>query len=197
MQSPRQCWNTPGSGLPSEATALGMAIQEMEAPAARERMSSGGRLGADITNGVSSRELTPSNTGHQTRDIAAEAVGLSPSTYTRMKTREQVLDDLRALVAEQGAILDTLTPEQAAARVWKRGGPSMSELAEEFARTRCRLPLAEPGAYLPERDSEVERLHAASTVIKDPFQGDASHRRPADDSEKGHVERGAVRDREG
>ena len=59
-----------------------------------------------------------------------------------MKTREQALEELSALVAEQGAVLDSLTPEQAAARVWKRGGPSMSELAEEFARTRCRLPRA-------------------------------------------------------
>lgn len=72
--------------LPSEATALGIAIQEMEAPAARERMASGGRIGADITNGVSSRELTPSSSGHQSRDIAADAVGMSPATYTRMKT---------------------------------------------------------------------------------------------------------------
>lgn len=56
-------------------------------------------------------------------------------------TREQALERLRALVAEQGALLDTLTPEQAAARVWRPGGRSMEDLAAEFARTRCRLPL--------------------------------------------------------
>lgn len=79
---------------------------------------------------------------------------LTPATrswLSGMRTREQALDDLRALVAEQGAILDTLTPEQAAARVWKQGGPSLSELAEKFARTRFRLPLPS-SASLPEEE---------------------------------------------
>lgn len=77
--------------LLSEATALGMAIQEMEAPAAAERQAEGQRRGGEAFAG---RLGAPGNTkptesdkwGHKTRDIAAEAVGLSPATYTRMKT---------------------------------------------------------------------------------------------------------------
>lgn len=67
--------------LPSEATALGIAIQEMEAPAAKERQRFHGGTAPGITS-------VPGNTsdGHRTRDIAAEAVGMSPATYTRMKT---------------------------------------------------------------------------------------------------------------
>ena len=56
-----------------------------------------------------------------------------------MKTREQALDDLRRIVAEQGRVLDTLTPEEAAERAYRPGGPSRAELAAEFAETRCRL----------------------------------------------------------
>lgn len=59
-----------------------------------------------------------------------------------MKTRAQALHDLRLIVAEQGAILDTLSPEQAAARVFRPGGPSLEALAAEFANSRCRLPVA-------------------------------------------------------
>lgn len=73
--------------LPSEATALGIAIQEMEAPAAAERKREGQHRGGESFAG---RLGVPGNTkpddSHKTRDIAAEAVGMSPATYTRMKT---------------------------------------------------------------------------------------------------------------
>lgn len=69
--------------LLSEATALGIAIQEMEAPAALERKAQGGRGG--LGTGVPGNTSSP-DTGHKTRDIAAEAIGMSPATFTRMKT---------------------------------------------------------------------------------------------------------------
>lgn len=53
-------------------------------------------------------------------------------------TREQALADVRAIVAEQGAILDTLTPAQAAERAYRPGGPSLADLADTFAATRYR-----------------------------------------------------------
>lgn len=59
-----------------------------------------------------------------------------------MKTREQALNEARRIVAEQGAILDTLTPMEAAQRAYKPGGPSVEEIAEKFALTRCRLQAA-------------------------------------------------------
>lgn len=64
--------------LLSEATALGMAIQEMEKPAALARMHEG--------RNQYSQPSVPGNGGHESREIAASAVGLSPATYTRMKT---------------------------------------------------------------------------------------------------------------
>lgn len=62
--------------LPSEATALGIAIQEMEKPAALERMLAGKAPSVPGNGGY----------GHESREIAADAVGMSPATFTRMKT---------------------------------------------------------------------------------------------------------------
>lgn len=64
--------------LPSEKVALGMAIEEMEKPAATDRMLAGKTPCVPGNTG--------SDSGHKSRDTAAEAVGLSPSTYTRLKT---------------------------------------------------------------------------------------------------------------
>lgn len=56
-----------------------------------------------------------------------------------MLTREQALSEVSALVVEQGRILDTLTPAQAAERAWRPGGPSREDLASRFAAERCRV----------------------------------------------------------
>lgn len=74
--------------LPSEATALGIAIQEIEAPAAAERQA------ATRFGGVPGNTTVEADKwGHKTRDIAADAVGMSPATYTRMKTLVTVAAD--------------------------------------------------------------------------------------------------------
>jgi hypothetical protein len=119
--------------LPSEATALGMAIQEMEAPAALERKAQGGR-GGFATGVPGNTSFEADKWGHKTRDIAAEAVGMSPATFTRMKTlvttvadekqSEKVRDAARKAVAaiDNGAPVRTeydrvrLSKEDAAAR---------------------------------------------------------------------------------
>lgn len=62
--------------LPSEATALGMAIEEMEKPAARERQGTRTDIGHSAQEGGKFQE---------SREIAAEAVGLSRGTYARIK----------------------------------------------------------------------------------------------------------------
>lgn len=56
-----------------------------------------------------------------------------------MKTLEQALSEVSALVVEQGRILDTLTPAEAAARAWRPGGPPPEQIAQRFAATRCRV----------------------------------------------------------
>ncbi len=68
--------------LPSEATALGMAIEEMEKPAAAERRAS------TLRQGSTSPVVFPGTQreGQRSRDIAAEAVGMSGPSFTRMKT---------------------------------------------------------------------------------------------------------------
>lgn len=71
--------------LPSEKAALGMAIEEMEKPAAQERMLAGK---APCVPGN-----TGSDSGHKSRDAAAEAVDLSPATYTRLKTMVNLATD--------------------------------------------------------------------------------------------------------
>lgn len=72
--------------LPSEATALGIAIQEMEAPAARERQAHGQTAPGRNACVPGSTSVEPDKWGHKTRDIAAEAVGMSAATFARMKT---------------------------------------------------------------------------------------------------------------
>ena len=118
--------------LLSEATALGMAIQELEAPAARERQREAGR---EFGKGIAS---VPGNTsyaesdkwGHKSRDIAAEAVGLSPATYTRMKTlvtiaadeneHDEVRERPRLPLRAYGGCLST-RPVVSPARWWRVG----------------------------------------------------------------------------
>jgi hypothetical protein len=100
--------------LPSEATALGIAIQEMEAPAARERMI-GGKAPDPVFPGTQGDKW-----GQKTRDIAAEAVGLSPATYTRMKTlvataaNETEPDEVREAAREAVEAIDRGAPVRTA-----------------------------------------------------------------------------------
>lgn len=69
--------------LPSEAAALGMAIEQLEKPAALERQQAS-RFGAGP--GTRAEEVRP-------RDIAAEAVGLSEPTYRRIKQAIETAED--------------------------------------------------------------------------------------------------------
>lgn len=45
-----------------------------------------------------------------------------------MKTRAQAIRDLGAVVAEEIAVIETLTPLEAARRAFHPGGPSIDEL---------------------------------------------------------------------
>ena len=45
-----------------------------------------------------------------------------------VKTREEALADLGRVVADEVAIITTLTPRAAAERAWHPGGPSVEEL---------------------------------------------------------------------
>lgn len=65
--------------LPSEATALGMAIEQMEKPAALARQSPGRPMKNAGPGTRDKGEIRP-------RDIAAEAIGMGEASYRRMKT---------------------------------------------------------------------------------------------------------------
>lgn len=67
--------------LPSEAAALGMAIEALEKPAALQRQDDGRRRGAEVTNSGGSGSSDPQALkALRPRDIAAEAIGMSEPT---------------------------------------------------------------------------------------------------------------------
>lgn len=69
--------------LPSEKVALGMAIEEMEKPAAMERMLAGTPR---VPGPEGKQDMRP-------RDIAAEAIDMGEATYRRIKTVMNLAND--------------------------------------------------------------------------------------------------------
>jgi ParB-like chromosome segregation protein Spo0J len=85
---------------PSEAVALGVALEELERPKAEERRKQApgeprGTRAADVCGGES-----PQQTKGKTRDIVAPAVGMKPSRYAHAKTVVNAQDDPDPYVAE-------------------------------------------------------------------------------------------------
>lgn len=76
--------------LPAEATALGMKIEELERPAALARQAEAGK---QFGRGIASGHVTGSYEGRESREIAAEAVGMSASKYVRIKHALVTADD--------------------------------------------------------------------------------------------------------
>jgi ParB-like chromosome segregation protein Spo0J len=73
--------------LQSELTALGMALELMEKPAALERQIDAGRTFGRGSDSSGSRDPNLSTKQElRPRDIAAEAIGMGEATYRRMKT---------------------------------------------------------------------------------------------------------------
>lgn len=63
------------------------------------------------------------------------------------KSKEQALRDLGRVVAEEAAIVRTLTVREAAERIWYPGGPSMEEcIARAEASGLCRPDAVEAAA---------------------------------------------------
>jgi ParB family chromosome partitioning protein len=80
--------------LPSEAAALGMAIEEMERPAALARQQASVKHAADVRWGNASGSREPDAYKEvRARTVAAEAVGMSEATFTRVKTAILTADD--------------------------------------------------------------------------------------------------------
>lgn len=91
--------------LPSESAALGMAIEEMERPAALERRN------AQLKNvGASFGSRDPNEKDEmRPRDIAAEAIGMGEATYRRIKTVMSVANDETAPEDIRDVARDALT----------------------------------------------------------------------------------------
>lgn len=53
-------------------------------------------------------------------------------------SREQALAGVAQMVREQGFSLDGLTAQEAAARAWRRGGPTIEELIQLAIARGCR-----------------------------------------------------------
>ena len=88
---------------PSEAVALGMALEEMERPKAKGRKAKGQVAGGKARHGQLGGDSTPSSTPGKTRDIVAPVVGMKPSRYAHAKTVVTAQDDPDPEVARVAA----------------------------------------------------------------------------------------------
>lgn len=82
---------------PSEAVALGVALEAIERPKAKERQRAGGQAG-----GQASGKLPEASTG-RARDIVGPAVGMSGRTYLKAKAVVAAAED-RSLAPEDRAV---------------------------------------------------------------------------------------------
>lgn len=151
--------------LLSEATALGIAIEEMEKPAAKERQRFHGGTAPGITS-------VPGNTsdGRRTRDIAAEAVGMSGTSFTRMKTivtvagNEDESEEVREVAREAADAIDN--------------GASIRQQYDKVA--AARKASVKPSDSAPKRDADkAEYLLALGTLhptMRIAFNLDANSR---------------------
>lgn len=73
---------------PSEAVALGRAIEELERPKAKERHreNGGDRKSAAAKSAVSIGHSRSGDQGHKTREVVAKAIGMGSGSYYRAKT---------------------------------------------------------------------------------------------------------------
>ncbi|OZB81474.1 helix-turn-helix domain-containing protein [Microbacterium sp. 13-71-7] len=85
------------------------------------------------------------------------------------KTKEQALRDLGEVVAEEVAIIRTLTVREAAERIWYPGGPSMEQLIERCAGTGlCKPDLEAPAADVT-RDESAHATGAQRSNLPSEF----------------------------
>ena len=136
--------------LPSEKVALGMAIEEMEKPAAMERMYEG--------RNQHSEPCVPGNTGHRSRDTAAEAVDLSPATYTRLKTLVNLSDDEAQPVEVQDAAREALSDIDQGAPI-RRGYDKVKEVRRKSESVTTEKPALEVDGRT-KRSEEIATWHA-------------------------------------
>ena len=126
--------------LPSEKAALGMAIEEMEKPAAKERQGSRTDLG---------HSAPESGKFQESREIAADAIGMSRATYSRVK---------QALVVAEN--------------------PDEPEEVREVARdVLAQIDAGAAIASQVERIKEVRRKSESVTVETVPAEGDGRTQR--------------------
>lgn len=86
---------------PSEAVALGLALEELERPKAEERRASTHLAGKNPDGSPSVRANGQDRSDRaNTRDVVAPAVGLAPRTYARARNVVLAVDDPDPAVAE-------------------------------------------------------------------------------------------------
>ncbi len=138
--------------LPSEKAALAMALEEMEKPAAKERQVS-------ALNKGDSRSVPGNGTGHDSREVVAEAVDLSPSTYTRLKTLVNLSTDAEQPVEVQEAARDALEQIDKGAPI-RRGYDKVKEVRRktESVTTESTAPEADGRT---QRSEEIAAWHAS------------------------------------
>lgn len=139
--------------LPSEKAALGMAIEEMEKPAAQERMLAG----------VAPYPVVTGPQGAKSRDIAAEAVGMSEPSYRRVKQALVAADNEDEPEAVREVARDVLAQIDAGAPI----APQVERIKETRRVTE---------SVMVEQISDAEGRSGFHAVLPLNFAGALPHR---------------------
>jgi ParB family chromosome partitioning protein len=121
----------------SEATRLGLEIEALEKPAAKERQREGGKRG-----GKASGKVPEASERSQTRDKVGEAIGMSGKTWEKAKTvviaadeNPEKFGDLPAMMdGKKGSVAKALTELEARGGKQKKKKPPKHQRIEKLIR---------------------------------------------------------------
>lgn len=178
--------------LPSEQTALAMAIEELEKPAALDRQIASTKAAADARWGNASGSQEPDASVRKeirARDIAAEAVGMSGSTFTRIKTmvtvaeNEEEPEEIRMVAREALAAVDA----GESARKHADRLATVRKIHKEAVVTQITAPKRanDPTEYL----SALAELHPTARIA---FEKDGQHKYSSFESFDGAARRAGI-----
>ncbi|TDB86471.1 hypothetical protein E1264_17895 [Actinomadura sp. KC216] len=106
---------------PSELVAIGLQLEELERPRARERMAEAGRSSAP---GRPSERSRPATQPFRTDDVVGDALGMGGSTYYRARTLVTAAEAGDARAAEAVAEMDRTGKVTTAYHAYRRDVPS-------------------------------------------------------------------------
>lgn len=159
---------------PSEAVAIGRALEELEKPNAKERQSMAGPSHGQGHKSASVNFTEPAVTG-STRDIVGNAVGMSGPTYNRAKAVVEAAEsdpETFGAIAEEMDRTGKIHP--AYDRVMQLKGKANGETNEKPKPRRRTLAQGRPSAYeikaalaaLRQLEDALTRIGLTRSVVK-------------------------------